>query len=86
MIQRAGTEEDTTRLAADGQKMFNDIENSHKPFVAAIHGMALGGGLELTLACHYRIATTDKRTNLGVPEVMLGLLPGMAVNVVSSAT
>lgn len=76
MIQHAGTEEATTELAANGQRMFQDIENSHKPFVAAIHGMALGGGLELTLACHYRIATTDKRTNLGLPEVMLGLLPG----------
>lgn len=76
MIKRAGTEEATTELATNGQNIFKEIEKSAKPFVAAIHGMALGGGLELTLACHYRIATTDKRTNLGLPEVMLGLLPG----------
>ncbi|XP_077976618.1 trifunctional enzyme subunit alpha, mitochondrial-like [Styela clava] len=76
MIQRAGNEEAARDLAAGGQQMFSEIEKSRKPFVAAIHGMALGGGLELTLACHYRIATTDKRTNLGLPEVMLGLLPG----------
>lgn len=44
--------------------------------MAAINGVCLGGGLELALACHYRIATKDKKTNLGLPEVMLGLLPG----------
>lgn len=49
---------------------------SKKPFVAAINGVCLGGGLELALACHYRIATKDKKTNLALPEVMLGLLPG----------
>ncbi|HSY54865.1 MAG TPA: enoyl-CoA hydratase/isomerase family protein, partial [Bradyrhizobium sp.] len=51
-----------------------EIENSPKPVVAAIHGTALGGGLEVTLACHYRVATRDAR--LGLPEVKLGLLPG----------
>ncbi len=46
------------------------------PTVAAIHGTCLGGGLELSLACHYRICTTDKTTQLGLPEVQLGILPG----------
>ncbi|MGN6848289.1 MAG: 3-hydroxyacyl-CoA dehydrogenase NAD-binding domain-containing protein [Sphingomicrobium sp.] len=50
------------------------IENCSKPVVAAIHGTALGGGLEIALACHYRVA--DKSAKLGTPEVKLGLLPG----------
>jgi 3-hydroxyacyl-CoA dehydrogenase len=50
------------------------IEGSAKPVVAAIHGTALGGGLEVTLACHYRIG--DKGARFGLPEVKLGLLPG----------
>ena len=51
------------------------VEESRKPFVAAIHGAALGGGLEVALACRYRLATDDPRTVLALPEVMLGLLP-----------
>src|SRR5947208_8057402 len=50
------------------------IENCAKPVVAAIHGTALGGGLEVALACHYRVALPSAR--LGTPEVKLGLLPG----------
>src|SRR5881398_4029927 len=50
------------------------IENSTKPVVAAIHGTALGGGLEVALACHYRVAVPSARC--GLPEVNLGLLPG----------
>lgn len=52
------------------------MENSPKPIVAAIQGSCLGGGLETALACHYRIAVKDKKTTMGLPEVMLGLLPG----------
>jgi 3-hydroxyacyl-CoA dehydrogenase len=54
--------------------VLSEIENSPKPVVAAIHGTALGGGLEVALACHYRVATKDAK--LGLPEVKLGLLPG----------
>src|SRR5665213_4187314 len=50
------------------------IENSPKPVVAAIHGTALGGGLEVALTCHYRVAVPSARC--GLPEVNLGLLPG----------
>jgi 3-hydroxyacyl-CoA dehydrogenase len=50
------------------------IENASKPVIAAIHGTALGGGLEVALACHYRVALASAK--LGVPEVKLGLLPG----------
>jgi 3-hydroxyacyl-CoA dehydrogenase len=52
----------------------NAMENSPKPVIAAIHGTALGGGLEVALACHYRVATPSARC--GLPEVALGLLPG----------
>jgi enoyl-CoA hydratase len=54
--------------------VFNAIENSPKPFIAAINGFALGGGLELAMACHMRIASDNAK--LGLPEVTLGLIPG----------
>lgn len=63
-------------LAANGQRIFNKISDGKLPVVAAIHGEALGGGLEVALACHYRMATNDKKTKVGLPEVQLGLLPG----------
>src|ERR1700753_1594945 len=56
------------------QEVLPEIETSRKPVVAAIHGPALGGGLEVALACHFRVATKEAR--LGLPEVKLGLLPG----------
>src|SRR5271170_3640990 len=52
------------------------IETCGKPWVAAINGTALGGGFELTLACHHRIAADNGRTRLGLPEVKVGLFPG----------
>lgn len=62
-------------LAREGQhKVFNAIENSSKPFIAAINGFALGGGLELAMACHIRVAA--EQAKLGLPEVTLGLIPG----------
>ena len=54
--------------------VINAFENSPKPVIAAIHGTALGGGLEVALGCHYRVAA--KSAKLGLPEVKLGLLPG----------
>ena len=56
------------------QEVLVAMENSPKPIIAAIHGTALGGGLEVALACHYRVAVKEAR--LGLPEVKLGLLPG----------
>ncbi len=58
----------------DFNAVLNSIEAAAKPVVAAIHGTALGGGLETTLVCHYRVAVPSAK--LGVPEVKLGLLPG----------
>ena len=57
-------------------RQFLRLENSVKPWVAAVNGIALGGGLELALACRVRLVTDDPRTRLGLPEVRLGLLPG----------
>ncbi|WP_072377202.1 3-hydroxyacyl-CoA dehydrogenase NAD-binding domain-containing protein [Hyphomicrobium sp. NDB2Meth4] len=56
--------------------LFDRIENLPIPVVCAINGFCLGGGLELALACHYRIATRDSGTKLGFPEVKLGIFPG----------
>lgn len=52
------------------------LETTGKPVVAAINGSALGGGLEIALACHHRVAIDDVSIQLGLPEVTLGLLPG----------
>jgi 3-hydroxyacyl-CoA dehydrogenase / enoyl-CoA hydratase / 3-hydroxybutyryl-CoA epimerase len=52
------------------------IETSGKPWAAAINGLALGGGFEITLACHYRVAADNPKTRLGLPEVKVGLFPG----------
>lgn len=62
-------------LARNGQNsLFNKIENLKKPVIAAINGFALGGGLELAMACHVRYASDNAK--LGLPEVTLGLIPG----------
>jgi len=60
--------------APDLNQLLEQMENSSKPVVAAIHGTALGGGLEVALGCHYRVAVASAR--VGLPEVHLGLLPG----------
>ena len=63
------------KLAKNGQdKLFNLIENFSKPVIAAINGFALGGGLELAMACHIRIASENAK--MGLPEVSLGIIPG----------
>jgi len=62
-------------LAAQGQDLlFNYIENLQTPVIAAVNGFALGGGLELAMACHFRVASTNAK--MGLPEVSLGVIPG----------
>ena len=56
--------------------LFRRLETCGKPFAAAINGLALGGGLELCLACHYRVLSDDAKAVVGLPEVTVGLLPG----------
>jgi enoyl-CoA hydratase len=67
--------EEGKSLAKDGQKkLFDFIENFPKPVIAAINGFALGGGLELAMACHIRLASINAK--MGLPEVSLGVIPG----------
>lgn len=76
MLAACESAKDAETLSAGGQDVFNRIETMRATFVAAIHGPALGGGLELALACHYRVCSDASITQLGLPEVQLGLLPG----------
>jgi len=75
-LQALKTPEDAAAIIAGVQACMRDMELAPKPFVAAINGLALGGGLELALACSYRIAADDPRLMVGLPEVSLGLIPG----------
>jgi enoyl-CoA hydratase len=69
------TAEEGAQLAAKGQQiLFDFIENMKTPVIAAINGFALGGGLELAMACHFRIASENAK--MGLPETSLGLIPG----------
>lgn len=76
MLAACKTVEEVQTLSDDGKKVLDELERFPKPVVAAINGACLGGGLETALACHYRVATSNSKTVLAVPEVMLGLLPG----------
>ena len=90
MMQDAGREY-ARRAKADGEEaamrfffeqsrqtslVYRRLETCGKPFAAAVHGVCLGGGFELPLACHYRIASDGEKTRLGLPEIKVGLFPG----------
>jgi 3-hydroxyacyl-CoA dehydrogenase/enoyl-CoA hydratase/3-hydroxybutyryl-CoA epimerase len=60
----------------NGQRVFQSLARLRCPTVAAIHGFCMGGGTEMSLACRYRVATRDPKTKIGLPEVMLGIIPG----------
>ena len=71
-----GTAQEAEAMSAAGQLLMGRLEALRAPVVAAIHGACMGGGLEASLACAYRIATDHPKTVLALPEVMLGLIPG----------
>lgn len=73
---RLRTAEEATALSRRAQELMDRVAASRKPVIAAIHGSCLGGGMELALACHWRVATEHPRTQLGLPEVQLGIIPG----------
>jgi enoyl-CoA hydratase len=69
------TVQEGAQLAAQGQELlFDFVENLRKPVIAAVNGFALGGGLELAMSCHFRIASDNAK--MGLPEVSLGVIPG----------
>ncbi|EHD0096477.1 fatty acid oxidation complex subunit alpha FadJ [Vibrio vulnificus] len=76
MLEACKTAPEAEALARQGQELFQQLSDLPYPVVAAIHGPCLGGGLELALACDFRVCSDDDATRLGLPEVQLGLLPG----------
>ena len=73
---QGGDPAEMLKISAGLNELFRRIETNGKPVVAVINGTALGGGLEICLACHYRVALNNPKTKLGLPEVKVGLLPG----------
>jgi len=78
---RLGSPADAEALSGRGQELMQRVEQFPKPVVAAIHGACLGGGYELALACHWRVATDSPKTQIGLPEVQLGVLPALGGSV-----
>ena len=78
------TIQEGAQLAAQGQELlFNFIENLRKPVIAAVNGFALGGGLELAMACHFRIASDNAK--MGLPEVSLGVIQQFSQRIINSS-
>lgn len=77
LFQNYSTAKEFEHLSLQGHEILNEIERFPKPIVACIHGSCMGGGTELALACHYRVVTRDPSTRIALPEVKIGLLPGM---------
>jgi 3-hydroxyacyl-CoA dehydrogenase/enoyl-CoA hydratase/3-hydroxybutyryl-CoA epimerase len=79
MVSAQGEEAAATRLFEESRKLslvYRRLETCGKPWVAAINGTAVGGGFELALSCHYRIAAQNPKTRVGLPEIKVGLFPG----------
>jgi 3-hydroxyacyl-CoA dehydrogenase / enoyl-CoA hydratase / 3-hydroxybutyryl-CoA epimerase len=83
---KIGSSEEAYELVRAGQSVLQQLEDLPCPTVAALHGFALGGGLELALACTYRIGADDAALSLGLPEVLLGIHPGFGGTVRSVRT
>ena len=79
LVKREGAEAANKMVFEESRKLsliYRQLEKSGKPWVAAINGTAMGGGFELCLACHHRVAADNPKTRLGLPEVKVGLFPG----------
>src|SRR5712692_3455594 len=79
LAREQSEEQAALRLFEESRKLsllYRRIETCGKPWVAALNGTAVGGGFELALACHYRVAAQNPKTRLGLPEVKVGLFPG----------
>lgn len=76
MLKKVERPEQAEVLSRDGHAVMKELQDLNLPLVAAIHGAALGGGLEFALCCHERVLTDDDKTQVGLPEVQLGVLPG----------
>ena len=79
MLQNVTTAEEGSAIVSSAHALLQKIATV-KSLIAAIDGVCLGAGYELALACHYRIATQNRATKIGLPEVMLGLLPDKFTN------
>lgn len=77
MFKTRETADELSELSWTGHEILLRVENFPKPIVVGIHGSCMGGGTELALACHYRIVSDHSDTQIALPEVKLGLLPGM---------
>ena len=75
-IRALRTAHDAEDVSRRGQRLWDSLERLPFPVVAAINGTCLGGGTELALACHFRVAADDPRVDIGLPEVRLGIIPG----------
>lgn len=73
---RVSNAAEAERMSAEGQEMLMRVARFPHPFVVGIHGACLGGGFEFALAAHYRVATDHPKTQIGLPEIQLGILPG----------
>ena len=79
MVKKQGEEAAARMVFEESRKLsllYRRIETCGKPWVCALNGTAMGGGFELALACHYRVASDDAKTRLGLPEIKIGLFPG----------
>lgn len=75
-IKKLTTREAFMEKLTPAHDIFNQLEDLSIPVIAAVHGACMGGGCELIMACDYRLATDDKSTKIGLPEVQLGIIPG----------
>ena len=75
-IKNINTEAEALKKVSQGQSILNKLSNLNFPTIAVIDGVCLGGGLELALACNFRVATDNPNTKIGLPEVNLGIIPG----------